>query len=351
MQKASRLPLFPENIQLRGSENYKMSEFKSKFGGKIMKVACVQMDVLHCRKQENLEKALYMALEAVEKGAEIIVFPEVFSTGFCYENFDHTAENLPSPTLENLACFSKANDCVLIGSIIEKATLSKELTVNGASIDFNNSTLSESKNSLLFNSNKSTISGSNSSVPSNSNNSALSGPNNSTLYYNLGFCFESGILAGTYRKTHPFKKENQYFCKGNSIEPITLRKQNLRIGFEICYELRFPEVARKLALAGSDLLVTTAAFPNPRSEHWKILAKARAIENQIPHIACNRTGPAPDCSYFGNSMIIDAWGEVKADAGEKECIIVHDLDLSRNGEVRKMIPVFEDRRTGLYSDS
>lgn len=226
-----------------------------------MKVACVQMDVLHCRKQENLEKALYMALEAVEKEAKIIVFPEVFSTGFCYENFDHTAENLPSPTLENLACFSKANDCVLIGSIIEKNNPEQEFSTNEMSAH-----------------------------SSNTNNS---GSNNSTLYYNLGFCFESGILTGTYRKTHPFKKENQYFCKGNSIEPITLRKQNLRIGFEICYELRFPEVARKLALAGSDLLVTTAAFPNPRSEHWKTLARARAIENQIPHIACNRTGSAP----------------------------------------------------------
>lgn len=283
-----------------------------------MKVACVQMDVLHCRKQKNLEKALYMALEAVEKGAEIIVFPEVFSTGFCYENFNHAAENLPSPTLENLACFSEANDCVLVGSIIEKTASKKEVSDNRTSTDSNNSTLSDS---------------------------------NSTLYYNLGFCFESGILAGTYRKTHPFKNENQYFSRGNSIEPITLKNQNLKIGFEICYELRFPEVARKLALAGSDLLVTTAAFPNPRSEHWKVLAKARAIENQIPHIACNRIGSAPDCSYFGNSMIIDAWGEVKADAGNKACVIVHNLDLSRKDEVRKMIPVFEDRRTELYSDS
>jgi len=86
-----------------------------------MKVACIQMDILHCRKQENLEKALHMALKAVKKEAEIIVFPEVFSTGFCYENFDHAAESLPSPTLENLACFSEANNCILIGSIIQKA--------------------------------------------------------------------------------------------------------------------------------------------------------------------------------------------------------------------------------------
>lgn len=282
-----------------------------------MKVACIQMDVLQCRKQENLEKALHMALKAVRKGAELIVLPEVFSTGFCYEYLDHAAETLPSPLLENLACFSEANDCIIMGSVIEKV-VSEET--------------------------------SNSGTPADSENSTLSDSSNSSLYYNLGFCFESGTLAGSYRKTHPFKNENNYFSKGDSIEPISLKKQNLKIGFEICYELRFPEVARKLSLAGSDLLVTTAAFPNPRSEHWNILAKARAIENQIPHIACNRIGSAPDCSYFGNSMIIDVWGEVKADAGNKECVIVHDLDLSRKNEVRKMIPVFENRRIELYSE-
>lgn len=68
-----------------------------------MKVACIQMDVLNCKKQENLEKALSMALKAVKKGAELVVFPEVFSTGFCYENIDHAAETFPSPLLENLA--------------------------------------------------------------------------------------------------------------------------------------------------------------------------------------------------------------------------------------------------------
>lgn len=297
-----------------------------------MKVACVQMDVLHCRKQENLEKALYMALKAVEKGAELIVFPEVFSTGFCYENLDHAAESFPSPTLENLACFSEANDCIILGSIIQKDNGEDGRKDSGedSGEDGRESGLTEGENDF---------SGKVKEMP---------GSKNSAFYYNLGFCFESGKLAGTYRKTHPFKAENRYFSKGSSIEPISLKKQSLKIGFEICYELRFPEVARKLSLAGSDLLVTTAAFPNPRSEHWKTLAKARAIENQIPHIACNRIGSAPDCNYFGNSMIIDAWGEVKADAGSKECVIVCDLDLAGTEEIRKAIPVFEDRRMELY---
>ena len=308
-----------------------------------MKVACVQMDVLHCKKQENLEKALYMALKAVEKGAELIVFPEVFSTGFCYENLSHVAESLPSPTLENIACFSEANDCIILGSIIQKdiGEGSREDREEDLRED-NGEDNGEDRGENGFLEGENYLSGKEKKIPNSKN---------SDLYYNLGFCFESGTLAGTYRKTHPFKAENSYFSKGSSLEPISLKKQNLKIGFEICYELRFPEVARKLSLAGSDLLVTTAAFPNPRSEHWKTLAKARAIENQIPHIACNRTGSAPDCTYFGNSMVIDSWGEVKADAGSKECVIVCDLDLAGKEEIRKAIPVFEDRRIELYSDS
>lgn len=293
-----------------------------------MKVACVQMDVLHCRKAENLEKALHMALKAVKKGAEIIVFPEVFSTGFCYEKLENSAESLPSPTLENLACFSEAHSCILIGSIIQKV------------IEEDEENKYDRKNQKNEKSGKSEE-----NEPNEKNNESKS----SARHYNLGFCFESGILAGTYRKTHLFKGENKYFYKGDSIEPIILKKQNLKIGLEICYELRFPEVARKLALAGSDLLVTTAAFPNPKSEHWKILARARAIENQIPHIACNRIGDAPGISYFGNSMIVDSLGEIKADAGSKESVIIFDIDLLAKDEVRKDVPVFKDRREEVYS--
>jgi predicted amidohydrolase len=295
-----------------------------------MKVACVQMDVLHCRKQENLEKALHLAIKAATRGAEIIVLPEVFSTGFCYEKIDHAAESLPSPTLENLACFSEANNCILLGSIIQKV-------IGEAAENAENSENIESLKDELV------------GKKDSKENKDSKDNKTSIRYCNLGFCFESGILAGTYRKTHPFKGENKYFSKGDSIEPISLKRQNLKIGLEICYELRFPEVARKLALAGSDLLVTTAAFPNPKSEHWKTLVRARAIENQIPHIACNRIGSAPGISYFGHSMIVDSLGNVLADADDKEHVIVVDIDLSAKDEVRKDVPVFKDRREELYS--
>lgn len=252
-------------------------------------VACVQMDVNQCDKQSNIDKAFSMSEKAARDGSQIIVLPEVFSTGFCYDNMEKSAETSPYPTVEELAKLSEKYDCILIGSIIEK----KEQP-----------------------------------------------------YYNLGFCIESGELAGVYRKTHPFGREKSYFSRGDSIVPIELK--NLTIGLEICYELRFPEIARKQALSGSDILVTIAEFPDPRINHWYTLAKARSIENQIPHIACNRTGDDSYSTYSGGSMIIDAWGKVKADAGNSECIIVWQIDLDETREIRNQITVLSDRRIDLY---
>lgn len=278
-----------------------------------MKVACIQMEVLPCRKKENLKKAFLLAEKALEKGAEILVFPELFSSGFCYEHFEELAESSPYPTLLELCQFSKTHDCVLIGSILEKAKTEWEYSSNK---------LLEKKSKKAF-------------QPSN--------------YYNLGFCLESGVLVGTYRKTHPFKKENLYFSKGSLIAPLSLRKRKLKIGLEICYELRFPEVSRKLVLDGAELLVTIAAFPNPRKAHWENLVVARALENQIPHLACNRCGNgASSLSYFGASLIVDALGNIKAEAGEKEALILQTLNLSQKEKVRAEIPIFKDRRQELY---
>lgn len=254
------------------------------------------MDVSHCSKQTNIYKAISMAEEAISDGAKLIVLPEVFSTGFCYDNIEEVSERFPYPTIEALSNFSKEHDCILIGSII------------GAEVD----------------------------------------DKGSPLYVNLGFCIESGYLVGTYKKTHPFGMEKSYFSSGNTILPIKLKKNDITIGLEICYELRFPEVARKLTITGADILVTIAEFPDPKANQWKSLASARAIENQIPHIACNRSGIDPYSSFFGGSLIIDAWGEIKTEAGKDECIIIHDIDPDETKKIRRAVPLFEDRRSDLY---
>ncbi|WP_370575055.1 nitrilase-related carbon-nitrogen hydrolase [Methanomethylovorans sp.] len=255
----------------------------------------MQMEVTHCSKQDNLTKAMAMAEKAVVSGADIIVLPEVFSTGFCYEGISDMAEEAPCLTISKLLELSKRRECVIIGSIIEAQFQA--------------------------------------SVPA---------------YYNLGFCVEHGKLAGVYRKSHLFKQEKNYFAAGSSIHPIVLEKYGITIGLEICYELRFPEVGRKLALEGADLLVTVAQFPNPRKHVWRALALARSIENQMPHIACNLVGSSPASSFFGGSIIIGAAGDVLAEADDKECIIMHTIDTENTGKVRSDIPVFPDRRADLY---
>ncbi|ADE36241.1 nitrilase-related carbon-nitrogen hydrolase [Methanohalophilus mahii] len=260
----------------------------------MVKVACIQMDVEHCNKKTNIERALARADRALTMGAEIIVFPEVFSTGFCYEQMDKLAEKPPYPTIGQLVNFSQKNNCILIGSIVEELD-------------------AETK-----------------------------------PYANLGFCIENGIIRGTYRKIHPFGEEKSHFTPGDSIHPIKL--ENICIGLEICYEIRFPEVARKLVLQGADLLVTIAQFPDPRGNHWRILGPARAVENQIPHVMCNRTGKDPTKSFPGSSMIIDALGNTLADSGRDECIIMADIDLSLAKELSSKIPVLDDRREDLYSN-
>ncbi|WP_440952353.1 carbon-nitrogen family hydrolase [Methanococcoides sp. FTZ1] len=271
---------------------------------KNIKAAAIQMDISQCNKQDNIDKALMLSEKAISHGADLIVLPEVFSTGFCYEELENAGESEPFPTIERLKEFSRHNSCVMIGSIIGKSEP-----------DLNKNELAKNKG---------------------------------TVFTNLGFCIENGELAGTYTKTHPFGREKGYFRAGNSIEPICLKSLDITIGLQICYEIRFPEIARKLAIEGSDILVTIAEFPNPREYQWRSLATARAVENQIYHVACNRTGSDPDSTFFGATMILDPLGNVLADAEDKECIIIHEIDFSMMEQTRQAIPVFNDRRPDLY---
>ena len=119
-------------------------------------------------------------------------------------------------------------------------------------------------------------------------------------------------------------------------------------GMMICYDIRFPELARKLAINGAKMLFVPAQWPNPRLHHWRTLLMARAIENQMFVIACNRCGTSGTSTFFGHSLIIDPWGEIIAEAGEEESIIRAEIDLALVDTIRSKIPVFEDRRPQLY---
>lgn len=259
------------------------------------------MNVSVCSKNDNLHHALQMAEEAVFREAELLVFPEVFSTGFCYERIEEIAESVPGPTIEALCDFSKEHDCILAGSIIErreKGTINKD-----------------------------------DHLPSQ---------------YNLGFCIESGKLAGSHRKVQLYGPEKEYFASGDSIAPIRLKKHDLSVGLIICNELRYPEVARKLAVEGADLFVSSAEIPDFYAHPWRIMSISRAIENQLPHVACNRVGQGKRTVYPGGSLIADGWGRVLEEAGNAETFLIGEIDLDQAKDIKQKGSILNDIRTDLY---
>lgn len=116
----------------------------------------------------------------------------------------------------------------------------------------------------------------------------------------------------------------------------------------ICYDLRFPELTRSLAVPGLDVLFVVSQWPAERIAHLRCLATTRAIENQMFLVCCNSCGAAAETVYGGNSAIIDPWGQTLAQAEQKEQLLSGELDLSVIRAIRGSMNVFRDRRPELY---
>lgn len=160
----------------------------------------------------------------------------------------------------------------------------------------------------------------------------------------------TGELLGRYDKTHLYSadfEEHRAFRPGRRLPVITTPFG--RVGVMTCYDVRFPEVCRVLALRGAEVVFVPANFPKPKIEHWRTLLRGRAIENQVFVVAVNRCGKHEEAEYFGHSLVISPWGEVLAEAGEGEEILYAELDTDEIVRVRATIPVFHDRRNDLYS--
>ncbi len=220
-----------------------------------------------------------MAGMALAEGAKILVFPELFLTGFCYEPSLQTIADdiLPNPTLDPFRALAQEHECLIIGSLRSGCQ-------------------------------------------------------------NLGFCLDSEGLE-LRSKIHIFGPEKEHFQGGNFISPVPTKWG--MVGLQICYDLRFPEVARSLALQGADFLVTIAQFPALRRHQWRALCLARAIENQMPHLACN-------WAQGGSSLIINAMGEILEEAESGEALIYGDVNLAERDHARHEIPCFSDRRPEIY---
>jgi len=171
---------------------------------------------------------------------------------------------------------------------------------------------------------------------------------NTSLVFNPG-----GDLAAVYRKIHLYDVEiagRVSYQESRSVapgaEPVVADLAGVPTGLSICYDLRFPELYRQLAVAGAKVLVVPAAFmTHTGRDHWEVLLRARAIENQCYVVAAGQIGDhEPRRTCFGRSMIIDPWGTVLAQAPDTVGIATADLDLGRLEDIRRELPSLANRR-------
>jgi predicted amidohydrolase len=268
-----------------------------------MRVAAVQLNSTN-DKQRNLEAAGRLVREAVGDGAELVALPEKWNLLAPPGELEAGAEELDGGvSTEAARGWAREHGIhVLAGSIGEQ--------VAGAE--------------RLF------------------NTSALIDP--------------SGALIAVYRKIHMFDvevggvtyRESEAEQPGDEI--VTATAGAVEVGLTVCYDLRFPELYRILAVRGARVITVPSAFTLATGrDHWEVLLRARAIENQAFVLAPNQVGEAPPHYVsFGRSMIVDPWGVVLAQAADREDVIVADLDLERQGAIRESLPSLANRRPEAY---
>jgi predicted amidohydrolase len=166
-----------------------------------------------------------------------------------------------------------------------------------------------------------------------------------------------GELRAVYRKVHMFDVvvEGTVYRESEHEEPgeelvVSLTAGGVELGLSICYDIRFPELYRILAIRGARVFTVPAAFTVPTTrDHWEVLLRARAIEDQAFVVAANQIGEhAPGLRSGGRSMIVDPWGIVLAHAPDSECHIVADLDLEAQARIRRDLPALANRRPSAY---
>lgn len=262
-------------------------------------VAVCQMDTQN-DKQENLRTAGEMIEENAAKGADIIAFPETMN--FMGKGSRHQAETVPGETTDFLCAKAKEHSVWLVsGSFTEIHESGK--------------------------------------------------PGNTLVLID-----PEGNIHCKYSKLHMFDvelangntfKESEQNTAGSEI--VLADTEFGRIGFAICYDLRFGEIFRLMALNGAKVVFMPASFTmSTGKDHWETLLRARAIENGVYIVAPNQIGKKSNMEAYGKSVIVDPWGDVIARASDRPCSIRAEIDLAYVDSVRRQIPALENRRSDLY---
>lgn len=246
--------------------------------------------------RDNVQKGLNFAEEAVKQGAKIICFPETFNTGYNIDKLSvrlkHLAEDIDGYTSNLFRQKAKELGVYMIVPIVYRAGGEK--------------------------------------------------PYNSALFIN-----DEGSVQGIYSKNHLFGREAEYFKPGKEYKVFDTKYG--KIGIVICYDANFVESHRINALMGAELVFTCAAWRIQEIDIWNLIAKARAVDNQIYTAFVNSYNEFSNLYLFGGSQIVNPRGQIIAESKiNGEQLIIGEVDLSVVTEIRNAVPLYKDRRPEMY---
>ena len=252
--------------------------------------AAIQFNITLGEIDRNLAKVEAALRRVAAQGAQLAVLPEMWSGGFAYKKLTELAAATPR-VLEKIAALSAELNLTVVGSLPE---------------------LADGK------------------------------------VCNTAYVSDRGTLAGSYRKLHLFSlmNEHEHIIAGQLSAVVATSVG--RLGLAVCYDLRFPELFRKLALEGAEILCLPGEWPAPRQLHWRTLLRARAIENQCFVVAANCCGRQGKLDFFGMSLIIAPRGELLAEADDCATELVATCDFRELADYRAQITCFADRRPDIY---
>ncbi|CAN5805371.1 carbon-nitrogen hydrolase family protein [soil metagenome] len=275
-----------------------------------MRVAVVQINSRH-DKEANIRRAEELIDDAARTGARVVALPEYVNYLGERSGHEDAAETIPGPITERFAAKARQHGIYLLGGSIHERS---------------------------------------GGVPSGSGK-----------YYNTSVLFDpNGEITAKYRKIHLFDidltgnvsaNESKTILPGDEI--VTAKIDGHTVGLTICYDLRFPELYRLLALRGAEVLFVPAAFTMfTGKDHWHTLLKARAIENQAFIVAPGQVGSHEpnDSRCYGHSLVVDPWGTVLADSPDQEGVVTADLDFDYLNKLRKQLPSLANRQPGAYRE-
>jgi predicted amidohydrolase len=268
----------------------------SKQADRVIAAACVQFDVRRNEVEANLAAATAGLTAAAAAGARLCVLPELWSTSFAATFTDNLAAAAAAAETR-LGEFSRQHDLVVVGSGLEAAE---------------------------------------------------------GRFFNTARVHDRGTEVGRYRKIHLFSPnmEHRRFAAGDS--PLVVDTSVGRLGVMVCYDLRFPELTRIYYHRGTEILAVPAQWPEARSQHWRSLLRARAIENQCFVVGSNRTGQEPSLKnntmlvFTGDGRIVDPTGEVLVAGTGEAGAITASMEIKKVATMRRIVPVGRDQRPSLY---